>query len=268
MQKKLQRERTDQVNRYMRERGLGKALQRRIRAFYEYYLERKSVFDVAQMLEEVRRAAPRFATLRRALLRCAASAALCRRVSPRLATRLCVPSRPHTTSHDSTAPHRTAPHRTAPHRTAPHRTAPHRTAPLLSSQVSTTIKNELCSVMYKELVRDIPFFRERDASLVALICIKLEPFFVLAGEYICRKGVIGMEMYWVRPDATSHLSPRSSLLAPRTSHLAPRTSHLAPLTSHFAPLTSHLAPRTSHLAPLNSPSHSHLASTLSHAHAD
>ena len=56
MQKKLQRERTDQVNRYMRERGLGKALQRRIRAFYEYYLERKSVFDVAQMLDEVRRA--------------------------------------------------------------------------------------------------------------------------------------------------------------------------------------------------------------------
>ena len=34
----------------MRERGLSKVLQRRIRAFYEYYLERKSVFNVSKVL--------------------------------------------------------------------------------------------------------------------------------------------------------------------------------------------------------------------------
>jgi hypothetical protein len=34
----------------MRERGLSKVLQRRIRSFYEYYLERKSVFNVSEVL--------------------------------------------------------------------------------------------------------------------------------------------------------------------------------------------------------------------------
>ena len=38
----------------MRERGLGKPLQRRIRQYYEYYLERTSVFDMRLMLSEVR----------------------------------------------------------------------------------------------------------------------------------------------------------------------------------------------------------------------
>ena len=42
------------VNAYVRERGLHKALQRRIRRFYEYYLERVSVFDIESMLDEAR----------------------------------------------------------------------------------------------------------------------------------------------------------------------------------------------------------------------
>ena len=185
MQKKLQRERTDQVNRYMRERGLGKALQRRIRAFYEYYLERKSVFDVAQMLDEVR-----------------------------------IPSHPFRMPFaiplDSACPSLRGRARSLAEPRAYRRTSHARAAP----QVSTTIKNELCAVMFKELMRDIPFFRERDASLVALICIKLEPFFVLAGEYICRKGVIGMEMYWVRKGRVSLIDPKEQRNPPSPPRLS------------------------------------------------
>ena len=52
VQKKLMNERTQEVDQYMRERGLSKGLQRRIRSFYEYYLERKSVFNVSEVLSD------------------------------------------------------------------------------------------------------------------------------------------------------------------------------------------------------------------------
>ena len=125
VQKKLMNERTQEVDQYMRERGLSKGLQRRIRSFYEYYLERKSVFNVSEVL----------------------------------------------------------------------------------SEVSSTLKHELCGVMFAELVKDLPFFQKRDASFVALVGVQLEPFFVLTGEYVCRKGVIGMEMYWLRKGRVVLIDP-------------------------------------------------------------
>merc|ERR1719446_1244491 len=76
------------------------------------------------------------------------------------------------------------------------------------AEVSSTLKHELCNHMFAEIARDLPFFHHRDASFVALVGTQLEPFFVLAGEYICRKGVIGMEMYWVRKGRVSVIDPR------------------------------------------------------------
>ena len=75
------------------------------------------------------------------------------------------------------------------------------------SEVSSTLKHELCGVMFAELARDLPFFHGRDASFVALVGVQLEPFFVLTGEYVCRKGVIGMEMYWLRKGRVSLIDP-------------------------------------------------------------
>lgn len=115
-QKKLHRERMAVINRYVRERGLTHQLQRRVRRFYEYYLERASVFDVPAMLDEV----------------------------------------------------------------------------------SQSLKNELCESMYRELADDLPFLQGRDASFLAMVCLRMRPFFALPGEYICRRGVIGLEVYWIR----------------------------------------------------------------------
>ena len=53
LKRKIAKERMQVVNGYVRERGLHKQLQRRIRRFYEYYFERVSVFDIESMLEEV-----------------------------------------------------------------------------------------------------------------------------------------------------------------------------------------------------------------------
>ena len=75
------------------------------------------------------------------------------------------------------------------------------------SEGSSTLKHELCGVMFAELARDLPFFHGRDASFVALVGVQLEPFFVLTGEYVCRKGVIGMEMYWLRKGRVSLIDP-------------------------------------------------------------
>ena len=35
--------------------------------------------------------------------------------------------------------------------------------------MSSTLKHELCGVMFAELVKDLPFFQKRDASFVALV---------------------------------------------------------------------------------------------------
>ena len=155
VQKKLMNERTQEVDQYMRERGLSKGLQRRIRSFYEYYLERKSVFNVSEVL----------------------------------------------------------------------------------SEVSSTLKHELCGVMFAELVKDLPFFQKRDASFVALVGVQLEPFFVLTGEYVCRKGVIGMEMYWLRKGrvvlidpalVASESSQRKERGAQPSTHVGVRPNPLIP----------------------------------------
>ena len=116
MHKKLHRERMSVVNRYVRERGLTRRLQRRVRRFYEYYLERVSVFDVSGMLEEI----------------------------------------------------------------------------------SQSLKNDLCASLFRDLVADLPFLQGRDAAFVALVGMQLQPFFALTGEYICRRGVISLEVYWIR----------------------------------------------------------------------
>ena len=60
-------------------------------------------------------------------------------------------------------------------------------------EVSQSLKNDLCAVMFRDLVGELPFLRGRDASFVALIGMELQPFYALAGEYICRRGVIGLE---------------------------------------------------------------------------
>ena len=117
LQKKLLRERMAVVNRYVRERDLTQRMQRRVRRFYEYYLERVSVFEVATMLDEV----------------------------------------------------------------------------------SQSLKNDLCEVIFREMANDLPaLLAGRDASFVALVGMQLQPFFSLPGEYICRRGVIGLEVYWIR----------------------------------------------------------------------
>jgi len=116
LKRKLANDRMQIVNRYVRERGLNKLLQRRIRRFYEYYFDRVSVFDIEGMLEEV----------------------------------------------------------------------------------STSLKNEMCVQIYKDLIADLPFLHSRDPSFISHICVHLQPFFALEGEYICRRGVISMEMYWIR----------------------------------------------------------------------
>jgi hypothetical protein len=51
--KKLLSARMAEVTRYMRERKMTPRMQRRVLRFYEYYLERVSVFDVNLMLSEV-----------------------------------------------------------------------------------------------------------------------------------------------------------------------------------------------------------------------
>ena len=53
LRRKLYNARFGVLERYMRERGLRRPLQRRIRRFYEYYLERKSVFSIESILHEV-----------------------------------------------------------------------------------------------------------------------------------------------------------------------------------------------------------------------
>ena len=53
-------------------------------------------------------------------------------------------------------------------------------------QISTSLKHELCSHIYADLVERLPFFHHRNPSFIALVCQQLGPFFVLAREYICR----------------------------------------------------------------------------------
>ena len=124
VQKKLMNERTQEVDQYMRERGLSKGLQRRIRSFYEYYLERKSVFNNSEVLEVS-------STLKH---------------EPKWAS--CSPSSS-------------------------------RTSP--SSRSATPPSS--------------PSWRAARA------------LFVLTGEYVCRKGVIGMEMYWLRKGRVVLIDP-------------------------------------------------------------
>ena len=116
MHKKLHRERMNVVDRYVRERGLTRKLQRRVRRFYEYYLERVSVFDVKGVMDEV----------------------------------------------------------------------------------SQSLKNDLCKTIYKDLIEDLPYLRDRDAAFTSIMCMELKPFFALSGEFVCRRGVISLEMYWIR----------------------------------------------------------------------
>ena len=105
------------------------------------------------------------------------------------------------------------------------------------SEVSSTLKHELCGVMFAELVKDLPFFQKRDASFVALVGVQLEPFFVLTGEYVCRKGVIGMEMYWLRKGrvvlidpalVASESSQRKERGAQPSTHVGVRPNPLIP----------------------------------------
>lgn len=117
LQKKLHRERMGLIERYVRERGLTQHLQRRVRRFYEYYLERVSVFDIPATMDEV----------------------------------------------------------------------------------SQSLKNDLCVAMFKDLIHDLPLLlKGRDASFTAFICMQLRPFFAVSGEYVCRQGVISLDVYFVR----------------------------------------------------------------------
>ena len=176
VQKKLMNERTQEVDQYMRERGLSKALQRRIRAFYEYYLERKSVFNVSEVRTRGTDTctAPLAPRATRHGVDCHDASARCKRTTQRVVWCTVLYT-------------------------------VHRAQVL--SEVSSTLKYELCGVMFAELARDLPFFHGRDASFVALVGVQLEPFFVLTGEYVCRKGVIGMEMYWLRKGRVSLIDP-------------------------------------------------------------
>ena len=134
LRRKLYNARFGVLERYMRERGLRRPLQRRIRRFYEYYLERKSVFSIESILHEV----------------------------------------------------------------------------------SSTLKHELCDHFFGDIVSDVPFFQGRDPSFVALVCLKLEPFFMEAGEFVCRKGVIGTELYFLRKGSVHLRVAGSRVLCCRT----------------------------------------------------
>ena len=49
-------------------------------------------------------------------------------------------------------------------------------------QVSTSLKNALCTELFKDVIADLPFFQHRDPSYIAHVCVHLRPFFALEGQ--------------------------------------------------------------------------------------
>ena len=66
------------------------------------------------------------------------------------------------------------------------------------NEVSTSLRNDICLDVFGGLISDLPFLHGRDASFLASACIHLLPFYVVSGDYVGKRGVIAMEIYWVR----------------------------------------------------------------------
>jgi hypothetical protein len=67
----------------------------------------------------------------------------------------------------------------------------------LFAELPDSIHADLCMEVYQEAISRVPLFNGVGIGFMRLLSMVMQPELALAGDYIVRKGDIGLEMYFI-----------------------------------------------------------------------